>query len=285
MTIPDRLFENSYSVMKKCRYGYMTYNRNDLFIGRSLDTYGEWAQEELDLMGKLIRPGNIVVDVGANIGTHTVFFAQNTAPNGRVYAFEPQNINFAFLCANIALNALYNAFPIKAAAGDQPGKLKVPILDPKVPNNFGGLNVEGHQSGDTVPVMMVDELDLPSLILLKVDVEGMEEKVLRGAQKTILKHRPFLFIENNTDEGSPQTVELLLSYGYRCWWFMAPYYNPGNFFGNPENIFPRVRPDASLLCIPKEAPIKIEGFIPVIDAGDTWIKAAQRASLAAAKSE
>ncbi len=61
---------------KACRYGQMLYNLNDQYIGRSLDLYGEFSEGEVDLFRQIVKPGQIVVEVGANLGAHTVFLAR-----------------------------------------------------------------------------------------------------------------------------------------------------------------------------------------------------------------
>src|SRR5271165_2730364 len=73
---PTRLVESTHMAVRKCRHGTMMYNVNDSFIGRSLDLYGEWCDDEVAVLGQILSPGDVVVDVGANIGTHTVFFAK-----------------------------------------------------------------------------------------------------------------------------------------------------------------------------------------------------------------
>src|ERR1041385_6647627 len=73
--------------VKDCRYGKMIYNANDMYIGRALELYGEYCQGEADLFAQIVRPGDIVIDAGANIGGHTVFFARAVAPGGYVFAF------------------------------------------------------------------------------------------------------------------------------------------------------------------------------------------------------
>ena len=88
----------------------MLYNEHDIYIGRSLDLYGEFSEGECDVFRQLIQPGWTVLELGANIGSHTVFLAKRVGPSGRVIAFEPQRIVFQTLCANIALNNLLNVF-------------------------------------------------------------------------------------------------------------------------------------------------------------------------------
>src|ERR1700759_4504087 len=100
------LVENRYLGVKRCRHGGFMFNRNDAYIGRSLDLYGEWCDFEIQLLSRFINPGDTVVDVGANIGTHTVAFANLVGAGGVVPAFEPQRRLFQMLSGNVALNAL-----------------------------------------------------------------------------------------------------------------------------------------------------------------------------------
>src|SRR5689334_17984899 len=76
--------------LKRTRHGVMLYCAQDEYIGRSLDLYGEFSIEEAKLFGRLIKPGTTVLDIGANIGVHTLCFASAVGPGGAVIAFEPQ---------------------------------------------------------------------------------------------------------------------------------------------------------------------------------------------------
>jgi hypothetical protein len=84
-----------------------------------------------------------------------------------------------------------------------------------------------------------------------------------------------LFVENNQEEHSAAVLAALKDLGYNAWWHIASYYNPHNFFGNDENIFPNHYPEANLLCFPKEATVNINLW-PVDGPDDTFIKAVQR---------
>src|SRR2546421_9260159 len=96
------ILQSAFNRMKRCRHGYMLYNVHDQYIGRSLDRYGEYSEGEIELFSQLIKPNDVVIDVGANIGAHTLWFAQRTLPDGIVIAFEPQRLVFQTLCANMA---------------------------------------------------------------------------------------------------------------------------------------------------------------------------------------
>jgi FkbM family methyltransferase len=279
--VNPRLLANGFAAVKECRLGLMMYNVNDLIGGRGLELYGEAKWSDLELLGQLLRDGDVVVDVGANIGNHTVFYAKKVSPGGVVYALEPQRITFEFLCANLVLNGLTNVVPMQVGAGEAEGQLIVAVTDPNVVQNFGALKIEGHTSGDLVKIITLDTLELRRCNLIKIDVEGMELQVLQGAEKTIRTCRPFLFVENNDLEGSPKTVQKLLDLGYKCWWQIAPHYNPNNYFHNKENVWANVMPDSNMLCVPEENNLNVSGFEPVINPSDNWGSALRRRGLIA----
>ncbi len=253
------------------------FNRNDRFIGRSLDHYGEWCESELDLLLRFCRDGDVVVDVGANIGSHTIAFAKAVGANGAVFALEPQRLPFQLLCGNIALNVLTNVHALQKAAGAQAGRAKIPALPWDEPHNFGAVSILNRSSpGDDIEVVTLDSLTLPSCRLIKVDVEGMEPDVLAGARDTIKKCRPLLFVENNTVEHAAPVIAAIEQLGYRAWWHLGLYYNAANFYRNTENIFAAFKPEANMLCMPDGLDPGVPELIECIGVGDTWEKARDR---------
>ncbi|HWP16656.1 MAG TPA: FkbM family methyltransferase [Xanthobacteraceae bacterium] len=221
---------------KDCRHGKLMYLLNDAYIGRSLDVYGEYSEGEVDLFRQLLRPGDVAVDVGANIGALTVPMARLVQPNGTIVAFEPQRAIFDILCNNLRLNALANVQAFRRAAGSTPSTIRVPALDYGRTDNFGGVALGG-PSGEEVQLVTIDSLALPRLRLLKVDVEGMEHDVITGARATIERLRPAVYVENDRAEHSQRLIMLLFDIGYRLWWHITPLFNPKNFFGYPRDIF------------------------------------------------
>jgi FkbM family methyltransferase len=262
-----------FNVLKTCRHGLMVYNRNDVYIGRSLDLYGEFSQGEIELFQQVVGIGDVVIEVGANIGAHTLRLAQLAGPGGRVHAFEPQRPVFQTLCANLALNSIVNTHCYMYAVGSQEGELPVPVVDYEEPNNFGGIELgddaEWRSVGwevccEVVPLVTLDFLfaGLDRLRLLKVDVEGMELEVLRGARELIQKTRPFLYVENDRPAKSEALVDLLRSLGYALYWHDPLLYNPENHFGNAEDVFPGVL-SINIFGIPQGSGSKLDGFRPV----------------------
>ncbi len=112
---------NGFNALRLCRGGPMLFNKNDVYIGGSLDKYGEFSYSEQEVFGKLLREGMIVVEVGANLGAHTVELARMVGRSGSVHAFEPQRLVFQALCANLALNQCTNVFASQAALGSARG--------------------------------------------------------------------------------------------------------------------------------------------------------------------
>ncbi len=199
-------------------------------IGRSFDLYGEFSEGEVDLFRQLLRPGIVVLDIGANIGAHTLYFAGAVGQHGRVIAYEPQRVIHQMLCANLALNSVTNVQALHAGAGRERGMTGAPILDYSKHNNFGRISLGTDGASERVDIIPVDALGLERCHFMKIDVEGMEGEVVAGATSTIARLRPPLYIENDRREKSAALIEQLLSLEYELFWHVPPYFNPENFF-------------------------------------------------------
>jgi FkbM family methyltransferase len=262
------IFTSGFNRLTRTRQGLVLYNRHDKYIGRSIDRYGEFSGGEADLFHQAVKPGWTVVEAGANIGAHTILLAKQVGPRGTVYAFEPQRIVFQTLCANLALNSIANVYAQCAAVGDAAGTIMVPTLDYDVENNFGGLPLGGTK-GEAVPVITIDSLDLPQCQFIKVDVEGMELSVLKGAARTIERCRPVLYVENDRPERSPPLIEYLLSLGYRLHWHLPMLYRPDNFYQNPVNEFRGIISE-NMLGVHSSVSADISGLIKVEGPNSHW---------------
>lgn len=261
---------DGFNELRPCAGGPMLYNRNDAYIGASLRRYGEFSRGERLLFHRLLQPGQWVVEVGSNIGAHTVDLSRAVGPRGRVDAFEPQRLMFQTLCANLALNQCANVHAHPMALGAQEGSIRVPNLDPRARNNFGGLGLQsGLPGGEPVLLRTLDSLALPRCHFLKADVEGMEVEVLQGAVETIRRHRPLLYLENDREARSAELIDLALSLGYRLYWHLPPMFDPANHAGETENIFGGVV-SVNMLGVPAERPLEVNGLRPVQSRDDTW---------------
>jgi len=259
----------SYVGLSEWRYGLIAYNRNDEYIGRSLATYGEYSQFEVEFLTAWLRPGDVVLEAGANIGPVTVPLARAVGPTGCVYAYEPQRLVFQLLCANLALNELGNVVAQPRALGAQAGTARVPAIPPSQAHNFGGVALSADAGGEPVSMERIDDLGLADCRLVKIDVEGMEAEVLAGARETIARLRPLLYLENDRADRSPPLIGLVQSLGYRAFWHLPPLFNPDNFAGRAENLFGNTG-SVNMFCVPAESGLHLAGLTEVAGPDDTW---------------
>lgn len=266
----------------KARHGLMMYRRTDNVVGRSLGYYGEYFEQEVALFRQCVRPGDRVIDVGANIGAHTVALARLVGPAGRVLALEPVDANHRLLCGNLALNGLDWADGLLAAAGAADGMLHLAAVAMDQDGNYGALSLDALAGDRPVPVHRLDGLVGDRLSgagrvrLIKIDVEGMEAEVLEGARGLIGRDRPVLYVENDRPDKSNALIRLLGDLGYACYWYLPAFHNPANFAGRSEPIFGYGLVDngaeihglgmgINLFCLPAEAGARINGMLQVAD--------------------
>jgi len=212
-------------VLVSSDHGSLIVNRNDFHTIASGQSYGVGFQilnfgcydpgevaEVLTLLKQrreVVGDGMVVVDCGANIGVHTLEMANYMNGWGRVLAYEPQERLFYALCGNIALSNSFNVSAFNFAVGAECGTSKIPVPNYHKPASFGSLELRKTPSTEyigqsisynprdmaDIPIISLDSLRLTRLDFLKIDVEGMELEVLRGAQGTIARCRPFMLIE------------------------------------------------------------------------------------------
>ena len=259
LLVRERNGMHSFNLTKESRYGKMIYNSKDMYVGKSLDVYGEFSEGEVSLFRQFVRSGNIVLEIGANIGAHTVVLSKMVGAQGKVIAYEPQRLVFQTLAGNLAINSIANAFCYQKAVGAVAGELLVPLLDFEKENNWGGLSLGAWKNGEAVEVITVDSLELPLCHFIKIDVEGMELDVLCGAKHTIQQHKPIMYVENDRPEKSDDLIRYIDSLGYDQYWHRPYLFNANNYYGNKENIFGNIA-SHNMLCIPKTSTINITGF-------------------------
>ena len=239
------------------RSGPMIALATDQYVGRSIELYGEYCPDEWALLRQLIKPGMIVIEVGANMGTHSVDMARACAPSAFI-AFEPQPRLFQILCGNLALNNITNALAYPEGCGDEEGETGIARIDYDLPGNFGGFALDRYQGDIKVRIRTIDSLDLPQCGLIKIDVEGFEPRVIRGAAETIRRCRPILYVENDRAAHQQEVINLIAGLDYRLYWHAPALFSANNFRNNPENIFGGAH-SLNMLCLPREGGDTVEG--------------------------
>ena len=222
----------------------MIVNHNDYYrdgkgntwgVGYQILNTGSFDQQEVDFIVALLErrrknfgAGVVALDCGANIGVHTVEWARAMYGWGEVLAFEAQEKIFYALAGNVVINNCLNVSARHCAVGERCGEIEIPEPDYLVPASFGSLELKktgknefigqqiDYQKTRRVPLVSIDSLRLPRLDLIKIDVEGMEEDVLKGATESIATHSPIMMIEIlKTDETAVERI--LLAVGYKCY--------------------------------------------------------------------
>lgn len=146
---------------------------------------------------KFVRPGTTALDVGANIGIHTLVLSACAGDKGAVIAFEPSAAIYKRLLGTILLNGLKNVTALPCGAGEKASRRK---FEPRSANfNIGQGKIDDNGSAEITITTIDDQLEKQTMpvSLIKIDTEGYELNVLKGAQETLRKHRPAIVAEFN----------------------------------------------------------------------------------------
>jgi FkbM family methyltransferase len=169
------------------------------FLEWYLYAFGAFEEHFAELFGHLIGPGDRCIDVGANIGVHTIRLAKLVGSHGEVIAIEPDAELAQRTRQNVAINELSNATVLVAAATDHAVK-NLRLYRPSAGDTNkarASLLEHAYLTGDaaTVPGVTVDEVGGGPVRLIKIDVEGHESAVVAGAAMTIARDRPSVIFE------------------------------------------------------------------------------------------
>ena len=230
---------NARNVVVNTDYGPVIANRNDTVIGHWIGKDGGWEKDEIELLRWVVsacygtEPAVDILDVGANIGTHTIAFARFPFGRVTVHAFEAQRIVFQMLAGSVALNSLDNVHCHLAAVSSESGaSVEIPAIDYDAPGDFGSFELEPTRNSDfvarivpgkseRVSTVRLDDLAFEHARLMKIDTEGMENKVFAGAAQTIDRCRPVLFFEY-TKTDFEWVRAFLRHHDYRSYYVQRP---------------------------------------------------------------
>lgn len=222
-------------------------------IDSSIYFLGAFESETVDLINKLVNLGDIVLDVGANVGCHSLLFSKLVGPMGRVIAFEPTGWAFRKIKRNKDLNSLFlsdNLTLEKLAIADrtiegQRVKFKSSWLI------FGTSLPPEEESVDFITIDdYVEKAGLARVDFIKIDVDGYEAKVIRGAMKTLRVHGPILLLElgSYTLASVGDKLEDLVNYIYDQSYKIFSENNM-HLFANSQEVLKAVPPDSTINVI------------------------------------
>ncbi len=226
------------------RWGTCYYLPKDEYVGKSIWNYGEYNKDETEYILALagLKKGR-VLDIGANIGS----IAQALHKEGfEVECFEPQPAMFKLLELNCPDTKNHNV-----ALGRFPGIAVMPKVNYDRKGNFGGLGIGG-MIGISVEVKTLDEYGYDDISLIKLDVEGYEEEVLKGAVETIKRCKPIIYLEADREEKLYSLSATLKTLGYSYSKHNPPLFSKDNFFKNPRDIWGRKYVSLNWDCRPND---------------------------------
>lgn len=174
--------------------------------------FGFYEFDKVELCCRLVGGDGVFFDLGAHVGYFTILAAQLVGPGGQVWAFEPLPRNVGFLREHLRLNGITNATVVEAGVADFSGTAPFD-------NSLGGVACRlSHQGTARVRVLSIDALvsgsEVPEPDYLKIDVEGAELSVLRGAHSTLVRARPTIFIDTHGPMIHRECVSFLRGLGY-----------------------------------------------------------------------
>jgi FkbM family methyltransferase len=177
----------------------------DRFLALWFWKFGVFGAAEVGLLGRLCREGMSVLDIGANVGFHTLLFARSVGAGGHVWAFEPDPDNFATLCTNLELNSFRSVTAVQAAVGSTTAKGSL-YLSPFHCDHRTYPTEEGQRE---IPVAMVsvDEFLPPDqrVDLIKMDIQGAEGMALQGMKRTLASNPRVVILMEFWPEGLRKT--------------------------------------------------------------------------------
>ena len=199
---------------------------------------------QIEFLTSLISEGDVMIDVGANIGTITLPMANKIGPKGYVLALEAHSMFFYTLCGNLALNQLTHVQVFNRSAADKTGAMfYFPKFDFSRVDNFGSIKLsgllnfkddKGNVYENPCTAIAVDDLGIAAPKLIKVDVNGMEPVVLNGMRKTVKRAKPILYVEMSNNWR--YIMDYMESVDYQWTLHEPPAFNPNNFKGVSQNF-------------------------------------------------
>jgi FkbM family methyltransferase len=173
-------------------HAYVVVDADEHEFGRHIATHGTWEPHIIAILQRYLKPGDIYVDIGANVGVMAFTAAAAVGPGGRVLAFEPHPDNIRHFIAGVAVNGFENVTLYGFALSNAPSIFSL------IGSSNGYLMPSGQSVFQTVALVGDPILaDEPRIDLVKIDIEGHEPYALAGLDKTLRKHRPIVLGEFN----------------------------------------------------------------------------------------
>jgi FkbM family methyltransferase len=193
-------------------YGPMVVNMNDPAMGLLRESVGEIKELQQFVEG-------VVIDVGANVGSHSVNWAKKAQI---IHAFEPHPNTFNNLCANLLLHMSRNVSPYQIALGAYNGDAMLDDFDLTQKHfSMGAFVGQVGEHSIKVPMRTIDSFNFAPVHFIKIDTEGGEYEVLKGANVTLQRESPIVFVEIHLTHLIEPIIEFMKERGYETLEFIS----------------------------------------------------------------
>jgi FkbM family methyltransferase len=180
-----------------------------LVATRSSFLFGTYEPTQTRLFEELVKPADVVYDIGAHFGYYTLLSSKLVGDRGRIIAFEPSPGNLARLYRHIELNRRSNVQVLELAVSDHEGTAH---FETRTGSGVGHLADDGPLEVKLTTLDSLSQLPLPQV--MKLDVEGAEVGVLNGAKSLFSKCKPVIFLSLHGDDLKKTCLEILSGHGY-----------------------------------------------------------------------
>ncbi len=168
--------------------------------------------ENQRLFEQIVKPGAVVYDIGANVGSYTLLASFLVGPTGRIVAIEPFPPNLEYLERHLALNRVSNVQIVAGAAYEADGEVRI---SEGASLSHVHLDVNGSFQAKSFKLdSLVFKNKYPIPTMIKMNVEGAEYSVLKGAKKLLEERRPLLLLSTHGPQVRDECLRLLASLGY-----------------------------------------------------------------------
>jgi len=189
-------------------------------LAQCLEYYGEYLPHQADIAKGLVKPGDVVIVLSANIGWHVIGLATAVGPEGQVLAFERSRAVRQILTQNLAANEVQCATVMPLAAASK----------------------------------SIDDLEFERVDLVVVNNREEVASVIEGGHETLRRHAPVLMFLEQLREDLEALDKRVAALGYRCWTVESPFFDPANFNGRDTDIF-HGECSYALVALPREREI------------------------------
>jgi FkbM family methyltransferase len=215
---------------------YIEFFRNDCLAENSIAKNKNWEPHITKFVKNLHSKINIknIIDIGANIGYHTMLFSRIIGNNGVIYAFEPQPQIFSLLSNNISNNNLKNVILYNNACSDEETIVYLPKFNIPLQNieNMGDITPNYNVNINdkyAIQSVIIDRLNLSKIDFIKIDIQGWEVKAIIGLKELLERDKPYMIVEfeyfqlAKDNKTCSELADLLRTYGYYIYYLDYEY--------------------------------------------------------------